>query len=126
MQRVIHITVLILSTLLFVLFASVGRHYHLPHAQHLPTGINATHVDVLYGTHEKQFTALKEELTTLVEDAQQFNTITSYLLLTSEIIQKFHTTGRHIEQLQKAAVCEETGPWKVETMDIVATKSGNF
>ena len=126
MLRIIHITVLILSALLFVLFASIGRHYYSPHAQHLPTSVNATHVDVLYGAHGKQFTALKEELTTLVEDVQQFDTITGSLLLTPEIIQKFHTAGRHIEQLQNAAACEGTGPWKAEAFVLALTQPREF
>ena len=81
-------------------------------------GSNATHVYVLYRGHEKQFTALKEELTTVFEDAKQFNTTTNYLLLPPEIIRQFQTAGRHIEQLQSAAACEGSGPWKAEAFGL--------
>ena len=50
---------------------------------------------------------------TLMEDAF-FTTIAYSLPLPPDMIQRLQTMGKHIEQLQKAAACEEGRLWKIE------------
>ena len=89
--------------------------YHYPlQKQHTPTHSNATHKDPPYDAHKKQFTALEEEFMTLIGDVILFTAIADSPLLPPDMIQRLQTAGKHIEQLQKAAGCEGTGPWKAE------------
>ena len=116
MHPKIHINVLILNTMLLFLFAGIGLHHYPPQVQHTPTHINATHEDIFYEAHKPRITALQDELENLIEDISRFNTVTNYLLLPPDMIQKFQTAGEHIEQLQKATACEGAGPWKAEDL----------
>lgn len=109
-----HINVPILSTMLLFLVAGIVVYHYQPQVQHTPTHSNATHEDILYEAHKTRVTALQDEVATLIEDVAPFNTITNYLLLAPDIIQKFQAAGKHIEQLQKATACEGAGPWKAE------------
>ena len=114
MQPDIHINVAILGSMLLFLFAGIGIYHYPPQEQYTPTQINTTHEDALYDAHKTLITALQNELTTLNKDAAQVNAIADYPLVPPDLIQKYQTAGKHIEQLQKATACERTGPWKVE------------
>ena len=114
MQPNIHIDVPILGSMLLFLFAGIGIYHYPPQEQHAPTHINATHEDALYDAHKSHIIALQDDLMTLNQEAAQVNAIADCPLWPPDLIQKFQTAGKHIEQLQKATGCEGTGPWKLE------------
>ena len=97
------------------LFGGIGVSQHPSQEQHTPTHNNAAHEDALYDAH---ITALEDELMTLNMDAAQVNAIADFPLLPPDLILRFQTAGKHIEQLQKATACEGTGPWKVEAYSL--------
>ena len=118
MQTNIHIGVPILGSMLLFLFAGIGIYHYPLHKQHTPTHSNATHEDILYEAHKTRITALQDELMQIKEDANQFNTIADSPFLPPDLIQRFQTAGKHIEELQKATACEGAGPWKVEAYEL--------